>query len=55
MFVYIPNFFIIDIFLLLIKNSRFRDFSLLLPRSNWKDKNPHRFAMLLFLSHSRLE
>lgn len=50
MFVYIPNFFIIDIFLLLIKNSRFRDFSLLLLRSNWKDKNPHRFAMLLFLS-----
>lgn len=55
MFVYIPNFFIIDIFLLLIKNLRIRDFSLLLLRSNWKDKNPHRFAMLLFLSHSRVE
>lgn len=55
MFVYIPNFFIIDIFLLLIKNSRFRDFSLLLLRSNWKDKNPHRFAMLLFLSHSLIQ
>ena len=26
MFVYIPNFFIIDIFLLLIKNSRIREF-----------------------------
>lgn len=34
MFVYIPNFFIIDIFLLLIKNSRIRDFSLLLLRSS---------------------
>ena len=55
MFVYIPNFFIIDIFLLLIKNSRFRESSFLLLRSNWKDKNPHRFAMLLFLSHSRVE
>ena len=55
MFVYIPNFFIIDIFLLLIKNSRFGESSFLLFRSNWKDKNPHRFAMLLFLSHSRVE
>ena len=55
MFVYIPNFFIIDIFLLLIKNLRIRESSLLLLRSNWKDKNPHRFAMFLFLSHSRIE
>lgn len=46
MFVYIPNFFIIDIFLLLIKNLRIRESSFLLLKSNWKDKNTHRFEML---------